>query len=572
MSELFLHDQGLSGVEGAQIILDSMNPDIVELSVGHNRLGSSGCSYLFQALTAAKADSGSSVYDRNSESVTVPPRLSGFRGLAKITLSANGVDEDALELISEYLEGDECLRELYFTNNLISGPDNLRRLGKAVARSKLEVISFNTNPLSADGLREFLSGLSEVDEDWTSDVETSRTHARSRWRHSITQTKGHCLKQLHLSSCPLGLDGARLIADFISHPERSANLNVLTLNDCELGLRGLNIVTRAAEIWNFTLLIMETHLNFSVATELDPYQRIMPGQGISPELQNELDELIDDEQMIDQGFSFQTKTKIDRSRYRRPAFPIDRKKRSITNLLQVLTSGHGDDPYIQAARREGIRRGLRHHLSTRESEVIKRNTLMREAGQKTALQAIPVARVLLTGRAPNPADVGADIMESMMQKPPSSHLLCGSSNSPHLRFPIMDLPFDVVPNIIQQSTDSPHSLSDLQWESLYRYAESRETLHAEMEKLAASRQSRQETFVISTSPTRTLTGSGLSSYRPGPGHPGRSEWLKSLAFGMTSQGKLMPQEEKAVMIGILDEIGCNSWDWRQQPNADVYTV
>jgi hypothetical protein len=41
---------------------------------------------------------------------------------------------------------------------------------------------------------------------------------------------------------------------------------------------------------------------------------------------------------------------------------------------------------------------------------------------------------------------------------------------------------------------------------------------------------------------------------------------------MTSQGKLMPQEEKAVMIGILDEIGCNSWDWRQQPNADVYTV
>ena len=97
-----------------------MNPDIVELSVGHNRLGSSGCSYLFQALTAAKADSGSSVYDRNSESVTVAPRLSGFRGLAKITLSANGVDEDALELISEYLEGDECLRELYFTNNLIS--------------------------------------------------------------------------------------------------------------------------------------------------------------------------------------------------------------------------------------------------------------------------------------------------------------------------------------------------------------------------------------------------------------------------------------------------------------------
>lgn len=448
------------------------------------------------------------------------------------------------------------------------GPNNLRRLGEAVSQSKLEVISFNTNPLTADGLAEFLEGLTAIDEDTTPNTGTTRSHSRSRWRHSITQTKGHSLKQLHLSSCPLGLEGARVIADFISHPERSANLNVLTLNDCELGLRGLNIVTRAAEIWNFTLLIMETHLNFSVATELDPYQRIMPGQGISSELQIELDELIIDERIIDQGVSFQTRTKIDRSRYRRPAFPIDRQKRSITHLLQLLTTGHGDDPYIQAARNEGIRRGLRHHLSTRESEIIKRNTLMREAGQKTALQAIPVARVLLTGRVANPTDVGAEIMESMMQRTPIGSSMPGASRSPHLRFPFMDLPFDVIPNIIQQCTDSPNSLSDLQWESLYRYAESRETLQAEIEKLAASRSSRQETFVISTSPTRTLTGSGLSSYRPGPGHPGRSEWLKSLAFGMTSQGKLMPQEEKAVMIGILDEIGCNSWDWREQPNID----
>lgn len=439
----------------------------------------------------------------------------------------------------------------------------MRRLGKAVSRSKLEVISFNTNPLTAEGLAEFLSGLTAEDE--TNDTRPSRSHSRSRWRHSIKHTTGHSLKQLHLSSCPLGLEGARIIADFISHPERSANLNVITLNDCELGLRGLNIVTRAAEMWNFTLLIMETHLNFSVATELDPYQRIMPGQAISPELQAELDELTDDERTIDQGISFQTKTMIDRSRYRRPAFPIDRQKRSITRLLQVLTEGHGDDPYLQAARNEGIRRGLRHHLSTRESEVIKRNTLMREAGQKTALQALPIARVLLTGRVPNSTDVGAEIMESMMQR---TELQPRTVDSPHLRFPIMDLPFDVIPNIIQQSTDSPHALSDLQWESLYRYAESRGTLQAEVEKLEKSRQGRQETFVISTSPTRSLMGSGLSSYRPGPGHPGRSEWLKSLAFGLTTQGKLMPQEEKAVMIGILEEIGCNSWDWREQPNVD----
>jgi hypothetical protein len=195
---------------------------------------------------------------------------------------------------------------------------------------------------------------------------------------------------------------------------------------------------------------------------------------------------------------------------------------------------------------------------------------MREAGQKTALQAIPIARVLLTGRAPNPSDVGAEIMESMMQKTQLQREQSfdpSSSRSPHLRFPIMDLPFDVIPNIIQQSTDAPHALSDLQWEALYRYAESRETLQAEIEKLAASQQGRQETFVISTSPTR-LMGSGLSSYRPGPGHPGRSEWLKSLAFGLSTQGKLMPQEEKAVMIGILEEIGCNSWDWREQPNVD----
>lgn len=588
-----------------------MNRDIVELSVGHNRLGSNGCNYLFQALTAAKAGEGSSLYDQIIKSVTVPQRLVGFRGLRKITLSANGIEEDALKVIAEYLEGDEELRELYFTNNLISvsgqwrnvhaiwitriphqGPEHLKQLGKAVSRSRLETISFNTNPLTAAGLEEFLTGLTEIDSEEQDTVRAtgsrsgngssrpsrgpSRSHSRSRWRQSITENKGHSLKQLHLSSCPLGFDGAQIVADFISHPERSANLNVITLNDCELGLRGLNIVTRAAEMWNFTLLVMETHLNFTVATELDPYQRIMNGHPISPSLQAELDELTEDERMVDEGISFRTGERINRTRYRRPDFRIDREKYSISRLLHALTTAGGDDPYLQAARNEGIRRGLRHHLSERESEVIKRNLWNREAGQKTALQAIPVARVLLTARLPDAADVGTEVMSLMMQKthlqyPGEQHLSDSqtfeNSLSPHLRFPLMDLPFDVIPNIIQQSTDSPSALSDLQWDAVYRYAESHDTLQAEIAKLAASRRGRKETYVISTNANMAVMGSGLSNYRPGPGHPGRSEWLKSLAFGMTTKGKLMPQEEKAVMISILEEVGCNSWDWREQPNS-----
>lgn len=97
-----------------------MDREIVELSVGHNRLRSEGCNYLFQALTAAKAGEGSTLYNQISKSVTVPRRLTGFRGLKKITLSANGIEEDALKVIAEYLDGDEELRELYFTNNLIA--------------------------------------------------------------------------------------------------------------------------------------------------------------------------------------------------------------------------------------------------------------------------------------------------------------------------------------------------------------------------------------------------------------------------------------------------------------------
>ncbi|KAJ9091634.1 hypothetical protein QFC19_009004 [Naganishia cerealis] len=140
MSELFLHDQGLDGVEGgasvflthsllasltitlyvAQIVLNSIGRDIAELSIGHNRLGTDGCNYLFQALTAAKAGEESSVYQRISATITVPRRLAGFQGLKKITLSANGIDEQALASIGEYLDGDGQLRELYFTNNLIS--------------------------------------------------------------------------------------------------------------------------------------------------------------------------------------------------------------------------------------------------------------------------------------------------------------------------------------------------------------------------------------------------------------------------------------------------------------------
>ncbi|KAJ9120626.1 hypothetical protein QFC22_002555 [Naganishia vaughanmartiniae] len=604
MSELFLHDQGLDGVEGAQIVLNSIARDIAELSIGHNRLGTSGCNYLFQALTAAKAGEDSPAYQRISTAVTVPRRLAGFKGLKKITLSANGIDEQALESIGEYLTGDDELRELYFTNNLISGPENLRAFGKAVSRSKLEVISFNTNPLSSVGLDEFLEGLAEtgrgdVEQNQSREQQQrdrqqrterqppSRSQSRSRWPSSPTATQGHRLKQLHLSSCPLGIEGARIIADFISHPERSANLNVITLNDCELGLRGLNIVTRAAEMWNFTLLVMETHLNFTISSDIDPYQRIMQGSSFSPALQEELDALAEDERVVDQGITFATNTRLDRTRYRRPSFPLDKERYSLARLLEMIgnasttaaettqqpTDGSAT-PDISTS--EGIRRGLRYRLSARESEIIRRNSAIRERGQKTALQALPVARVLLTARLPNPSDVGAEIMNSLMQntalQPPTiSSSTSGSQTprdevpSPHQRFPLMDLPFDVIPNIIQQSTDCPDALSDYQWESLYRYAEVPETLQAEIQKLASSRVGRRETFVISTNPNMAIMGSGLSNLRPGPGHPGRSDWLKSLAFGLTTQGKLIPQEEKAVIINILEEVGCNTWDWREQP-------
>ncbi|KAJ9105427.1 hypothetical protein QFC21_001798 [Naganishia friedmannii] len=603
MSELFLHDQGLDGVEGAQIVLNSVSRDIAELSIGHNRLGTNGCNYLFQALTAAKAGEGSPDYQRISATVTVPRRLAGFKGLKKITLSANGIDEQSLESIGEYLTGDEELRELYFTNNLISGPENLRAFGKAVSRSRLEVISFNTNPLSSSGLDEFLEGLAETGRDDVQQNQSregqqrdrrrterqppSRSQSRSRWSSSPTATQGHRLKQLHLSSCPLGIEGARMIADFISHPERSANLNVITLNDCELGLRGLNIVTRAAEMWNFTLLVMETHLNFTISTsDNDPYQRIIPGSSFSPALQEELDALAEDERVVDQGITFATNTRLDRTRYRRPSFPLDRERYSLACLLEMIgnassvadTTQQPTDGNVtpDISTSEGIRRGLRYRLSARESEIIRRNSTIRERGQKTALQALPVARVLLTARLPSPSDVGAEIMNSLMQNTalqPSATSSSASGNqtpceipSPHQRFPLMDLPFDVIPSIIQQSTDSPDALSDYQWESLYRYAESPETLQAEIQKLASSRVGRRETFVISTNPNMAIMGSGLSNLRPGPGHPGRSDWLKSLAFGLTTQGKLIPQEEKAVIIKILEEVGCNTWDWREQPD------
>ncbi|KAJ9091635.1 hypothetical protein QFC19_009005 [Naganishia cerealis] len=474
----------------------------------------------------------------------------------------------------------------------IQGPENLRAFGRAVAKSKLEVISFNTNPLSSSGLDEFLEGLAETGSDSEEQSKLrdmqgddrvrisrqppSRSQSRSRWPSSPTATQGHHLKQLHLSSCPLGIEGARGIADFISHPERSANLNVITLNDCELGLRGLNIVTRAAEMWNFTLLVMETHLNFTIASEVDPYQRIIQGQHFPPELQEELDALAGDERIVDQGITFANNTQLDRTRFRRPSRPIDKDKFSLARFLETLaTSPVIDDSTLQPSPSEGIRRALRYRLSARESEIIRRNSLIRERGQKTALRALPVARVLLTARLPSPSDVGSEIMNSLMQKTESHSLARPAtlqsempldSPSPHRRFPLMDLPFDVIPNIIQQSTDSPDALSDFQWESLYRYAESRDTLHAEIQKLASSQIGRRETFVISTNSNMAVMGSGLSNLRPGPGHPGRSDWLKSLAFGLTTQGKLMPQEEKGVIIAILEEIGCNTWDWREQPD------
>lgn len=331
---------------------------------------------------------------------------------------------------------------------------------------------------------------------------------------------------------------------------------------------------------------METHLNFTISSDIDPYQRIIQGSSFSPALQEELDALAEDERIVDQGITFALNTHLDRTRYRRPSFPLDKERYSLARLLEMISSvstaadgaqqSTDDNAAPDFSTSEGVRRGLRYRLSARESEIIRRNSAIRERGQKTALQALPVARVLLTARLPSPSDVGAEIMNSLMhntvlQTPGSSSATSGKQtpcdiSSPHQRFPLMDLPFDVIPTIIQQSTDFPDALSDYQWESLYRYAESLETLQAEIQKLASSRIGRRETFVISTNPNMAIMGSGLSNLRPGPGHPGRSDWLKSLAFGLTTQGKLIPQEEKAVIINILEEVGCNTWDWREQPD------
>ncbi|KAI5123237.1 hypothetical protein M0805_001326 [Coniferiporia weirii] len=119
---------GLTAVEGAQEIIDAIKArkSVKRLILGDNSLVDDGCKELFRFLGTEGG--------RRHEIVT-------------ISLNQNGISDNGLEAIAEYLVGNVHLKELYLRDNEIQGDEALAlKFSSAINASSLEQLSLVSNP------------------------------------------------------------------------------------------------------------------------------------------------------------------------------------------------------------------------------------------------------------------------------------------------------------------------------------------------------------------------------------------------------------------------------------------
>jgi len=198
---------------GAQEIISMIisRPPVTKLILSHNNLGDNGCNLLFKFLCS---------------------NVGRRKHILEIKLANNGIEDQGLLAISEYLGGNEILKDLYIPQNAFKNtPSVVSTFTAALNASHLEKLNLSSNrQLSDPFVASFLPHL-------------DTPHLRDL-----------CLSITGLT--PLSIP---YIVSYISSPR--CRLHNLSLNGNELGLQGVTDIIQAVEKSNFGLGKLELYSN-----------------------------------------------------------------------------------------------------------------------------------------------------------------------------------------------------------------------------------------------------------------------------------------------------------------------
>ncbi|KAF5363501.1 hypothetical protein D9756_000347 [Leucocoprinus leucothites] len=224
-------DAGLRSIQGADTVISIIRSRrfVHRLIIGHNELGNEGCRRLFGFLCS---DEGRK-YD-----------------IQEISLNANGIGDEGLLAISQYLKDNKRVRELFLQNNELRGaPDVTAIFVEAINSSRLEILSVTTNKHLSDG---FIANFLPL-------LDAPRLH------------------ELQLSAIGLTSSSGKLIASYLSSPR--CRLHVLKCNGNSLGLRGIKPIVRAIQSQNYTLRSIELYANQLQDEESDSESQTSSDEG-----------------------------------------------------------------------------------------------------------------------------------------------------------------------------------------------------------------------------------------------------------------------------------------------------
>ncbi|KAJ7451060.1 hypothetical protein FB451DRAFT_1566309 [Mycena latifolia] len=211
-------DAGLTTVRGAQEIISMISSRrfVTRLILGHNELSDDGCVVLFKFLTSS---------------------IGRKYQIAEISLNSNSIGNRGLVAISEYLQGNQSLKELFLQNNKFTGdPETFASFATALNTSRLELLSLTSNRSLSDPFVEvFLPFLDSPH-----------------------------LREVHLSAVGLTPLAAPHLIGYISSPR--CRLHTLKCSGNSLGFRAVKSIIRAIERHNFSLLRVELYANHAVGS------------------------------------------------------------------------------------------------------------------------------------------------------------------------------------------------------------------------------------------------------------------------------------------------------------------
>ncbi|KII84275.1 hypothetical protein PLICRDRAFT_179532 [Plicaturopsis crispa FD-325 SS-3] len=206
-------DAGLKSVSGAQEIIAAICTRrlVTKLILGHNDLGDDGCAVLFKFLC--------STHGKKYK-------------IAEISLNSNGIGDDGLLAVAEYLRDNRTLSVLFLQNNVFTGDSSaMSTFVSALNTSSLSFVAFSTNIQLSDAfLASFLPSISSPH-----------------------------LRELHLSATGLTYRSGPILIDYISSPQ--CRLHTLKCNGNSLGLETVKEIVAAIEHNNFGLLRVEMYSN-----------------------------------------------------------------------------------------------------------------------------------------------------------------------------------------------------------------------------------------------------------------------------------------------------------------------